>query len=220
MSGFSEIRGAPSRPGSAIFLAVRGAGPKKAEPEVVRGYLPRALELAAGALAGLYLLALVLGTSGHDVLGPHLPETFEHFVRVPCLFPHAATDVIDYRLAAWSCTERQFRELDVRPYFPMHEDDKENRFQRLGFFFRRDAKVLGALDDWLTAAHDGPHADDGLSGPIGGIQLFSLRLPVPALGEMARWARPPLAELPDTVKKEWYRTVADLRAKRCTARDP
>ena len=211
-------------------VPVRGGGKPRvaADADVVRGFLPRGLEIAAAAVAGLYLVALVLGTSGHDPLGPRLPATFEHFVRVPCLFPHAATDVIDYRLEAWSCRERSFRELDVRPYFPMHEDDKENRFQRLAFFFRHDATVLRALDDWLVAAHKGSILDagagggatDGVAGPIGGIRLSSLRLPVPAPGAIERWTRRPLAELPASVKKEWFRTTGERRTARCSEGAP
>jgi len=200
---------------------VRGGGKKKdLEPAVVRGFLPRWGEIVAGAVGVLYLASLVTGSfpRSKDPLGSHLPATFVHFAQAAGLFPNAAEAIIDYRLEVWSCRARAFQELDTRVYFPMRPDDKENRFERLGFFYRHDAKVLSTLDEWLAAAHDGPHVPDGVDGPIGGIRLSSLRLPVPPHGEIERWNPRPLTELPASVKKRWYETPPAVRDQRCAGR--
>lgn len=198
---------------------MRGAGKKKAESApMVRGWLPPWAEIVAGALGVFYLVVLVSGQTKKDPLGPRLPALVQHFVEAPGLFPHAALNIIDYRLEAWSCREQTFREIDPIPYFPMRPDDKENRFRRLAQFYHSNAPILDAFDAWLAAAHDGPHAPDGIDGPVGGIRLYSLRMAIPPHGEGERWNPRPLAELPASVKKLWYQTTLPMRNQRCAGR--
>jgi len=188
---------------------VRGAGKKAEGPPIVRGWLPRWAEVVAGALGVFYVAVLISGQTKKDPIGPHLPPLVQHFVEAPGLFPHAAIDIIDYRLEVWSCRDQAFHEIDTTPYFPMRPDDKENRFKRLGQFYHSNPKVLDALDGWLAA-----HVDE----PIGGIRLYSLRLPIPASRQIERWNPRPLAELPASVKKLWYQTTLPMRNQRCQGR--
>src|SRR5262249_31946166 len=189
---------------------VRGGGKKKGEGgPIVRGWLPRWAELVAGALGVFYLVVLVSGQTRKDPLGPRLPALVQHFVEAPGLFPHAAIDIIDYRLEVWSCRDQAFHEIDTTPYFPMRPDDKENRFKRLAQFYHSNPKVLDALDSWLAARP---------VEPVGGIRLYSLRLPIPPSGQIERWSPRPLADLPASVKKLWYQTTLPMRNQRCAGR--
>jgi len=190
---------------------MRGAGKKPAPvAPVVHGWLPRWAAIAAAACGVFYLVGLVLGQTRRDPLGPRLPALFQHFVEAPGLFPHAAEAIIDYRLETWSCADRTWSEVDTRAWFPMRPDDKENRFLRLAQFYHRGSpRVLAAFDDWMCK-------DDR----FGGIRLYSLRLPIPPAGQIERWTRRPLAELPDSVKKLWYQTTVSERDRRCAEAKP
>jgi hypothetical protein len=185
---------------------VKGGG-KRAVPEaapIIRGWLPLWAELTCAVFGVFYLAGLVMGQTKKDPIGARLPAVVQHFLQAPGLFPDAAEYVIDYRLETWSCRDKAFVETDMRPYFPMRPDDKENRFFRLASFYHGSPKVLGAFDDWICKQ----------SG-AGGIRLSSLRLPVPPPGHIEPWTRPPLADLPASVKKLWYQTTLSERERRC-----
>jgi hypothetical protein len=103
----------------------------------------------------------------------------------------------------------------------LHPDDKENRFQRLGHFYRKNRIAMKALEDHLTRRHNhhvarGQNPDDGINGPIGGIMLMSLRIPLPEPGaRFERYTRKPLVEIPREWRKHWYVTPLSRRRARC-----
>jgi hypothetical protein len=191
--------------------AGRGGPPKRV---VVPDRSAPALRAAATIAAGLYLASLFLSGAGSKLPRNALPATALYFVQTTCLFPHAARMVIDYRLEGWQCAEQRFVELDVRPHFPIHADDKESRFQRLGYFHRRNRPVMQALEQYVVERENARTPGH----PLGGIRLSSLRLPFPELGDaVPRFRRLPLEEhAPDRIK-HWYYTPRSRRTERCTA---
>lgn len=182
------------------------------------GWLRKVLLVAAGA----YLLAIFLGSIGSSLPRKTLPAPLLYFSQVACLFPHAARMTIEYRATGYSCEERRFRELDHRPYFPIHPDDKENRYHRVAHFYRRNKQVMNALDEHLVERHNSraglAPSVDGLHGAIGGIEVMSLRIPLPQPGtKVERYEQRPLADLPRDWRKYWYRTPKARREQRCSA---
>lgn len=194
------------------------------DPVVVRGFGPPWLRLVFGAVGALYIACVFLDGAGSRVPS-HLPHTFRYFTQVACLFPWAQPDVIDYRAEAWSCRDHRFHELDVRPYFPLRPDDKENRYQRLMFFYRENAEVMHALDTYLVSHHNarvarGGEAGDGVDGPIGGLRLLDLRIPIPPPGtHEVLPRREPLDSYPEKYRKYWYHTPDRVIAARCREED-
>ena len=133
-------------------------------------------------------------------------------------------NVIDYRAEGWLCGERRWTELDTRAYFPLDPDDKENRFQRVMHFLRDNRPTMRALDDYIVKGHAGGGLPrpDGIpeDAQLGGIRVLSLRLPLPRPGEpLARMERRPLAEYPESVRKNFYYTPQSKRAERCGYHD-
>lgn len=191
--------------------------------QVVRPPGPRWLRLAAGTAGAAYLAAVFLGSAGSSLPREILARPLLYFTQIACLFPQAAVNTIEYRVQAYSCRERRFRELDHRAYFPIHPDDKENRYHRLAHFYRRDRRVMQALDEHLVDRHNlrverHESSGDGVDGPIGGIRVMSLRIPLPEPGTRTdRYARVPLADLPREWRKHWYETPRDRLDTRCVA---
>jgi hypothetical protein len=189
--------------------------------DVARGPGSPTFRAALGVVGALYLVAIFLGSSGSSLPRELLPRPALYFSQVACLFPRAATHSIEYRAAAFSCEERRDREIDARVYFPMRPDDKENRFHRLGHFHRRDPRVMSALDEHLVREHnarvlEGSSPGDWIEGPIGGIALMSLRIPLPAPGdEVPRYAPVGYREVPAEWRKYWYRTGRPQIEARC-----
>lgn len=172
------------------------------------------------ALAAVYLAGVWLEGVGSNIPSAVFPRTAVYFFQIAALFPRAAVNVIDYRAEGWVCSERRWRELDTRAYFPLDPDDKENRFQRLMHFFRESRPVMQALDAYVVSEHAHPSTavDDGIphSEALGGIRVLSLRLPIPTPGgPVERRTRLPLSTYPDSVRKHFYRTPRPKRADRC-----
>lgn len=167
----------------------------------------------AVAFATVYFAAVWLDAAGEHGLELALPAPLRFFVQVAELFPHAADDVIEWHVKGFHCDARQFDEIDVRSFFPIHRDDKESRFYRTMFFYFREPRVLGALDDYITREYNRQHPD----GRIGGVMLLSLRIPIPALGATAaRYQWRPISEAPATLtKRYWHTTAQSLRDRRC-----
>jgi hypothetical protein len=195
--------GAASSQGRPRPKAPRVVGPGRG-PGWSRGVLT--------ALAALYLASLFLNGAGSQVPRHLLPATGLYFVQTTCLFPHAARMAIDYRLEGWSCDRGRFEELDVRPHFPIHADDKESRFQRVGFFHRRSRPVMQALEAYVLEGEVARRPER----PVGGIRLSSVRIPLPEVGEpVPRWTRRPLEAHPPDQVRHWYYTPRATRSLRC-----
>jgi len=163
-------------------------------------------------LGGFYIAAMFLegaGTPLHHVL----PRPLLFFCQISALFPHAATHSIEYRAQGYTCGNRVV-EIDLRPYFPIHADDKENRFDRAMFFYRQDRTVMQALEAFVMREHNRSDPDK-----IGGVSFMSLRIPLPAPGSsFPRYRRLPLADYPAEYRRVWYHTPHDTVLRRC--RDP
>jgi hypothetical protein len=173
---------------------------------------PRWLQIGLGALAVGYFGTVLLDVSGVDIR-KGLPGALAYFAQVACLFPRAATDIIEYRAEGIRCADGTRLEVDTRPFFLTRANDKENRFDRALFFFRRNARTLAALDEYIVAGYNARAAP---ADRIGAIELFSLRLPLPQPGQsFERYHRRPLAEIPTRFRKHWYTTPAELRGRRC-----
>ena len=137
------------------------------------------------------------------------------FCQIAALFPHAATNVIEYRAEGYTCSGRVV-EIDVRPFFPLHADDKENRFERAMFFYRQHRPTMQALEAYLMQEYNRDAADK-----IGGVILLSLRNPLPAPGSsFARYERTPLLDHPKEQQKVWYVTPHETVVGRCKTRAP
>ena len=171
-----------------------------------------------GLLSAAYLAGVWLEGVGSSLPASLLPRTPLYFLQIAALFPHAATNVIDYRAEGWVCSEHRWRELETRPYFPLDPDDKENRFQRVMHFFRDNRPAMHALDDYLVQGHQGGTLPDGIphDAALGGIRVLSLRLPLPEPGSaLERLSRKPLDEYPTSVRKNFYHTTRSKLTVRC-----
>jgi hypothetical protein len=198
-------------------------GARTAENTHVNGWLGGIGGLVVSCIAGLYLILLGTSTMGRD---EGLPGVIGFFTQVAKLFPNATDYAFDYRVEAWVCDERKFVELDYRPYFPLRPDDKENRFQRMGYFYisrptPEIRPVFEQLGDYFIQRHNAGGMNDGVVGKIGGIRLSDLRLKVPEVGgKIERWNPRPLLEYPESIKKVWYYTKVSARAKYCGEAGP
>jgi hypothetical protein len=185
-------------------------GTKAAQTRIVTGIGGARLRRVLAGAALVYFAGVLLDAAGAP-LEEVVPRPLLYFMQVARLFPNAVDITTEYRAEAYLCEERRWTELDVRPYFPLRADDKENRFDRALFFYRRSAPVLKALDEYLVRANN-------LAGraPIGGVMLLSLRLPVPPPGTAAApYRRAPLSDFPAAERKYWYRTSRDDASARC-----
>lgn len=187
--------------------------PQLRESEIARGPGPQPVRIGLVVVAGLYLFALMKHPSQKY-------QPFAYFTECTKLFPEADNVALEFHVDGWSCDQRAWVPLDPRPYFPIEADDKESRFQRLGYFYAdRGSKeerktVLYALDEWFVARH--PHVDDSLPGTIGGIRLVKVRRQLPAIGDyVERYVYHPLAVPAPDQTQELFRAPAKLRKERC-----
>lgn len=162
------------------------------------------------AVAGLYLATVWLDGIGSNFPAKITPRPWLYFSQVAALFVNAAPKVIDYRAEAWSCSEHRWVEIDVRPYFRIDRDNKENRFQRALQFYRKNRTVMRALEDFVVKRHNATGAN------IGGVRFSSLRLPYPPPGaHVDPFEQKPLSTYAADVKKDWYWTPTSRRTQRC-----
>lgn len=182
-----------------------------AKPPVAVGPGPRWWRRTLAVIGTLYIIALV----------KHPPQwrglhAIGFFTESTSLFPRANLFAMEYRLDAWSCSDQQWHPIDPRAYFPIQADDKESRFQRLGYFYTGNRTVMNALDEFIYQRHD-TH-DDGLSGQIGGIRLTKWSKPIPPVGtQIQRYEFTPLQPTPPEETKELYFTKNSVRRSRCAA---
>jgi hypothetical protein len=183
--------------------------------ELACGFGPPWFRRALVVVAALFF-GTVLASSAKIGVGQRLvPPTVRYFAQLACLFPSAKTVDLDYRAEAYECGSGRYVELDTRAYFPMRPEDKENRFYRVGVFFRRDPQVLRALDEYLVHRHNA-RAALGEVEAIGGIRFMSLRMPLPEPGgEVERYRRKALSEVPASMRRRWYETAPEQLEQRC-----
>jgi hypothetical protein len=177
-----------------------------------------AARVALRSLSAIYLAGLWLDGVGCELPVRVLPRSAEYFMQVAALFPDAATSASQYRAEGWVCADAQWTEIDVRPYFPLDPDDKENRFQRALHFFGEEPAVTKALDAYLVQRHDTRPLGDAIPAdrPIGGVRFLSVREPIPAPGSRVhRYERRPLAEYPKAERHVVYRTPKATLDERC-----
>jgi hypothetical protein len=176
------------------------------------------LRLTLRVAAVIYLLGIWLDGVGCDAPPAYLPLTVDYFLDVAALFPDAAKAASEFRAEGWLCRERTWEELDVRPYFPLDPDDKENRFQRALNIFRNEPIVTKAMDDYLVKAHNDGRADDGIARDesIGGVRFTLIRaaLPPPG-GAVKRYTRRSLVELAGEKHRILYQTSQPDLKGRC-----
>ncbi len=152
-----------------------------------------------------------------------LPRSLAYFTQVAALFPRAATFAIDYRAEGYVCRASEWSELDTRPYFPLDPDDKENRFQRVMYFFHNHRSTLKALEAYLVDRHNEGRNDDAIPSEdkIGGVRLMSIRAPLPEIGApLVRVHRLPLSEIPEAERKRFYQTTSRVITERCFGTQP
>jgi hypothetical protein len=181
--------------------------------ETAQHWAPLWLRRTATVAGAIYLLSIWLGAAGCGLPDHVLPLPLRFFTQVAELFPRAAQDAIEWRARAWRCDLGRFDQMDVRPLFPIHRDDKENEFDRALFFYHRDRSVMEVLDAYIVAAQNRLHPGER----IGGVMLLSLRVPLPPLGEPGpreQWM--PIDEYPPSVpRKYWYSTPSLARQDHC-----
>ena len=167
------------------------------------------MRAALAVCAVIYWIGLFGEGCDPGALG-HIPRAVRYFMQVASLFPKAAENVIEYRAEAWYCAEHTWRELDVRPFFPLRANDKENRFDRAMHFYRHEAAVMQPLDDYIVGSQNARGA------PVGGVQLLSLRIPIPKPGQVTeRYTRKKIDEYPAEWRHYFYRTPGAKRVERC-----
>lgn len=161
-------------------------------------------------VAALYLVTVWLDGVGSTWPAKLTPRPWLYFSQVAALFVNAAPKVIDYRAEGWSCSDRRWTEVDVRPHFRIDADNKENRFQRALQFYRKNRNVMRALEDFIVARQNA-------SGPrIGGVRFSSLRLDYPAPGQhVAPFEQRPVSSYSGEQKHDWYWTPKSRRMQRC-----
>ncbi|MFT3695663.1 MAG: hypothetical protein QM831_21175 [Kofleriaceae bacterium] len=164
---------------------------------------PRWFRQGLVAIAVIYFIALI-----------HHPPQWRglravgFFTETTCLFPRADTYSIDFRLDAWVCGDK-WRPIDPRTFFPIQPDDKESRFQRFGYFYKRNRPAMQALDAFVTE-----HVDQ----KIGGIRLSEWTRAIPSVDtRIDRYEYRPLDVVPAAERKDLYYTPGSERKDRCRA---
>jgi hypothetical protein len=171
------------------------------------------MRLALTVLGAIYIVALFLEGAGGSRLDRVLPRPFLFFCQIAELFPRAATHRIEYRAEGLPCEGPAF-EVDVRPFFPIHADDKESRFDRALHFYRNDRTTMEALETYVMSAYNGRATSD--REKIAGVVFLSLRVPLPASGaNVPRYQRASLADFPKEQRKPWFATSRDAVRSRC-----
>lgn len=184
---------------------------RKAPATVATGPGPGWLRLGLAGLAVVYFGALIHHPADTAWLRPAA-----FFTQATSLFPSAAVYAIEYRLEVWACG-RGWEPIDPRPYFPIRPDDKESRLQRLGFFYERNRPAMQLLDGYIST-HHAAGTDDGVAGPIGGIQLVKVVRPLPEVGDpVERYHFDPFAPVQPTQRRDVYYTPNSERKRRCQA---
>src|SRR5689334_15473649 len=100
---------------------------RPAEEPIAKAFRGRAAPVILGAIAAAYLALVWLEAVRTGVTASRLglPQPLVYFTQVAGLFPRAAKHAVEYRAEALLCGEREWIEIDVRPFFPIDADNKE-----------------------------------------------------------------------------------------------
>lgn len=161
-----------------------------------------------------YFFFMVLGQFRSGLAYRMLPGPILFFTQIAGLFTSAKKDDVDFRAEGWSCEKGRFQEIDIRPFFPIQFENKENRFQRTLYFYRHHQKVIESLDQYLTQNYNRTYAllgkpeqlgeleKPGKMERIGGIRFVAARTPIPnPEAKILRYHRRSLSEYPlDQIK--------------------
>jgi len=189
--------------------------PKARRP--VRPWGPGWLRAIAFALGVLYPSLILADQLEPAKIYHQVPRPLLYFAQVAALFPRASVDIIEFRAQGWSCKEHKFHEIDLRPYFPIQRNDKENQFARAEFFYLQNRPAMRALGSYITSHFNHDHA----GAPIGGVRFLSLREPIPKPGTVfPRFVRRPLSAMPNKERHYWYWTPMSMRRERCAEESP
>lgn len=165
-------------------------------------------KIAFRGFAALYLLFVFLSASKSKLPENLLPRPALFFTQTACLFPKASVMRIDYRIEVRSCDGNEWREVDHKPLFPIHADDKENRYYRSMFFHRRSVPVMRELDDYIWTRLGEPGT--------GQVRLLSLRIAFPEFGsDYERYQRKGSLDYADEERRVWWLTEPAVVARRC-----
>lgn len=175
---------------------------------------PTALRRFLAGAAALYFILILMDVVEGGFAYRYIPGPIRFFGQVAALFPSAKTYDVDYRAEGRACSDGNYREMDLAPYFPILSGNKEGRFQRAMFFYHDSHRVLGALSEFLIAGRNTRDAD----GAIGGIRLTETltRVPSPAEGAV-RYAWKPLADFDAARRKVLYETAEEKFRRACGA---
>ena len=166
--------------------------------------------MALAVAGALYIAAVFIEGAGGSRLARIVPRPVLFFCQIASLFPRAATHRIEYRAEGLPCQGPAF-EIDVRPFFPIHADDKESRFDRALRFYRKDRPTMEALETYVMDAYN-----RGQTDKVAGVVFLSLRVPIPLPGSgFPRYQRAPLADFPKDQRNVWYATSRDDVNSRC-----
>lgn len=204
----------------AALMDRDGEGVARAWGEAV---VPR---LLAGVLAAGYLAAVLTEAAKSGTSARWLPSPVAYFTQVAALFPRASRTAIEYRVEGFQCREGregrggQWVEIDVRPWFPIDADNKENRFYRAMHFYHDHRQTMRALDEFVVGHYNADAVDAAAQGNgrelLGGVRFVRLLLPFGDPGEgTERYARKALAEQPADQRKDLYWTPESKREERC-----
>jgi len=170
----------------------------------------RKSQMVITALAVSYLGFVFLAGARSKIPSEVLPRPLLYFAQISCLFPKASVMRIDYRIEVRHCGSPEWKEIEVAPLFPIHPNDKENRYYRAMFFHRRNAEVMRELDDYVQREASGPDQK------IARVRFMSLRIPFPEFGsDYPPYVYLPSNEYTDEERKIWWRTPASVGRERC-----
>lgn len=162
-----------------------------------------------------YLLLILLNVTRSGWVYRWIPGPPRYFSQIAALFPSSKINDVEYRAEGWDCQEGLFLEIDTRPFFPIHADNKENRFSRAMHLFRHHNRVKSRLAAYVAARHNARIADnpsvaaEGEPGRVGGVRLVVGLTPIPPVSAGAkRYRRLPLSVFPWEQRRIWYEPSA------------
>jgi hypothetical protein len=197
---------------------VRAATADEAEaPSPVSVASSTRFQTALIVVAAIYIVTVWLDGVGSNLPARWTPRVWLYFSQVAALFKNAGVMAIDYRAEGWSCSEKRWVEVDVRPFFQLDAENKESRFHRVMQFYRKERKVMRALESYVMQRNNAVSSRP----QIVGVRFLSLRIPYPKLGtHVEPVEHKPLASYPNEMRHNWYWTPASQRRDRCGDHTP